>query len=116
MYHHESGLRQGDILLCHFLKKEELPNLEAEKIYLFVTPQRLLTRRLQGADKKGVELKADNPAFDTIYLPAEDLLECWEVKGVWSTHLSAPANLESRMLLLESRLETLENRLNTIQK
>lgn len=116
MYHHESGLREGDILLCQLLKKEELANLETEKIYLFVTPQRLVVRRLQQADKKGVDLKADNPAFDTIHLPAAEILEIWEVKGVWSTHLSAPAHLESRMLLLESRLESLESKLNMLQK
>jgi transcriptional regulator with XRE-family HTH domain len=116
MYHHESGLRQGDILLCHLLKKREIVSLEAENIYLFVTPQRLVTRRLQQADKKGVDLKADNPAFDTIHLPAAEILECWEVKGVWSTHLSPPAHLESRMLLLESRLESLESKLSMLQK
>jgi transcriptional regulator with XRE-family HTH domain len=116
MYHHESGLRQGDILLCQLLKKGGIASLEAEKIYLFVTPQHLLTRRLQQADKKGVDLKADNPAFDTIYLPAAEILECWEVKGVWSTHLSPPAHLESRMLLLESRLELLESKLSLLRK
>ena len=112
MYHHESGLRQGDILLCHLLKKEETEKLETEKVYLFVTRERLIARRLEQAGKKGVDLKADNPAFDSLHLAAEEILECWEVKGVWSTHLSPPAHLESRMLLLEARLETLENRLN----
>ena len=112
MYHYECGLRQGDILLCTRRKKEELPKLQVEKVFLFVTPKQLITRRLQQADKKGVTLKADNPAFDPLYLSAEEILECWEVKGVWSTHLSPPAHLENRMLLLESRLELLENKLN----
>ncbi len=116
MYQHESGLRQGDILLCQLLKKEELTSLESDKIYLFVTPQRLISRRLQQADHKGVALKADNPAFDTMHLPAEEILECWEVIGKWSTHLGAPAHLESRIFLLESRLESLESRLSTIKK
>lgn len=116
MYHHGSGLREGDILLCQLLKKEEMAKLETEKIYLFVTPQRLVVRRLQQADKKGVDLKADNPAFDPIHLSETEILEIWEVKGVWSTHLSAPANLESRMLLLESRLESLESKLTMLQK
>lgn len=112
MYHHTCGLRQGDVLLCTRRKKEELPQLQIEKVYLFVTPKQLITRRLQQVDKKGVILKADNPAFNPLYLPAEDILECWEVKGVWSTHLCPPAQLENRMLLLEKRLESLENKLN----
>ena len=116
MYHNESGLRQGDILLGKFVGKENLSKLKKEELYILVTPQRILSRRLAGMDQKNLELKADNPAFDSVSLPVEDILEIWEAKGVWTQQLAPPAFLENKMLQLENRLETLEEKLNGLLK
>lgn len=114
MYHNESGLRQGDVLMGRHLSTDKLSVMKPENLYTFVTRQRIFTRRLAAAGQKKVELKADNPAFETISLPAEEILEVWETTGIWTQQLAPPALLENKMLQLESRLETLEEKLNSL--
>ena len=116
MYHNESGLRQGDVLMGRLLATEKLSGMKPEKLFTFVTRERIFTRRLSAAGQKSVELKADNPAFEAISLPAGEILEVWETTGIWTQQLAPPALLENKMLQLESRLETLEEKLNKLAK
>ena len=116
MFHNECGIRQGDILLAKQQTKANIPNLKADALYVVVTRKRILSRRLVSADKTKVELKADNPAFEVVTMPIEEILEAWEVQGLWTRYLSPPAFLESKMLLLESRLESMEEKFNQILK
>ena len=116
MYHNESGLRQGDILLCTPESKEKLPSLKTGNVFVVVTPRRIVTRRLAAATKDSIELKADNPAFDNSTVGAEEILEIWEANGYWSEHLSPPLHMESRMFQLENRMQELEEKLLKISR
>jgi transcriptional regulator with XRE-family HTH domain len=115
MYYNDCGLRQGDVLLCNFINKNKLANLKPEKLYLLVTTRKFLVRRLIAANEHGLELKADNPAFENINLKAEEILEIWEAEGLWTRHLTAPAFLENKMLQLEGRLLNLEEKFNQLK-
>lgn len=116
MYHNESGLYQGDVLLCNFLHKDQLPKLKPDHLYLLVTAKKFITRRLLSASRQSIELKADNPAFENITLKPEEILEIWEVDGLWTRHLTPPAFLEGRVLQLEGRIESLEEKLEKLVK
>lgn len=116
MYHNECGLRQGDVLLCNFLSKDKLHRLKPDFLYLLVTAKKFITRRLLTVSKNSIELKADNPAFENITLKPDEILEIWEVDGLWTRHLTPPAFLESRVLQLEGRIESLEEKLKNLTK
>lgn len=114
MYHNDCGIRQDDVLLCNFQAKEKAARLKAGNVYVFVTPRRIISRRLAGVSNNSIELKADNPAFDNILLPREEILEIWEAVGYWSEHLAPPMQMENRMFQLESRMQELEEKLKKL--
>lgn len=116
MYYNECGLHQGDVLLGNFLPKDQLPKLKPGQLYLLVTAKKIITRRLLTVSKNSLELKADNPAFENITLKPDEILEIWEVDGLWTRHLTPPAFLENRVLQLEGRIESLEEKLERLVK
>ena len=105
MEYHQHGLHHGDVLIT---RKVEEANLKVGHIFIVVTKEGIMTRRLKGREAgKNVKLSTDDPNYDEISVPLKDIYEMWEVKGVFSTYLNPPTFLAERILLLEKRMEQL---------
>ena len=110
------GLKDGDILTAIPVPKDKANRMTPGCIYLLVTPKEILTRRLKKINEADLAFEADNPAVSTLSISAEELLEIWEVKGCWSTHLQQPSLLDHKMLLLEEQLRQLQERVEGLEK
>ncbi|WP_183405088.1 MULTISPECIES: XRE family transcriptional regulator [Hymenobacter] len=104
-------LRHQDVLLTCAVDKATL-RLKAGRVYALVLQNRLLVRRLQEHRPNNVlRLRADNPDYPVQDIPFVEVLEVWEVQGVFSTHLRPPALVEERVTRLERQVEELLARL-----
>ena len=109
---HRQGLRHQDIVLCSRIDKAK-PRLKTGNVYVFVTQSKILIRRLAERleDNQLLKLRADNPDYGSQDLELSQALEIWEVRGVFTTHLRAPALLDERVAELERKVEALAERL-----
>ena len=105
------GIVHGDILVCAQANLKEPGKLVKNHVYVFVTKEKIFTRRLASAGKS-LGLKADNQYFDPIDIDQKDILEAWEVKGIYSTNVQPPLLLEERVMELERKFEGLEKTLD----
>lgn len=108
---HRQGLRHQDIVLCSRVDKAK-PRLKSGSVYVFVTPGKVLIRRLVERldNDQLLKLRADNPDYGSQELELNQALEIWEVRGVFTTHLQAPALLDERVAELERKMEELLER------
>jgi transcriptional regulator with XRE-family HTH domain len=108
---HRQGLRHQDIVLCSRIDKAK-PRLKKGTVYVFVTQSKLLIRRLTAwlPDDQLLHLRADNPDYGSQELELLQVLEIWEVRGVYTTHLRTPALLDERVAELERKVEELLER------
>lgn len=108
---HRQGLRHQDIVLCCRVDKAR-PRLKTGNVYVFVTPGKVLIRRLTEwlETDQLLKLRADNPDYGSQELALSQALEMWEVRGVFTTHLRAPALLDERVAELERKVEELFER------
>ncbi len=107
MEYHQQGLHHGDILMCHQLARKQL---KAGQIVVVVTNQMLETHRVNEITKTHLKLGSDDPNYPELEIAHTDILECWEVKGVFSTYLNPPKVLEEKVMLMEKRLSELEKK------
>ncbi|MCC3159888.1 LexA family transcriptional regulator [Hymenobacter sp. 15J16-1T3B] len=115
MQHQQQGLRHQDVVLCRRIDRAA-PALRSGRIYAFVTPNRLLVRRLVERLPDGqLKLRADNPDYGAQEFDLGQALEIWEVKAVFTTHLRPPSALEERVSRLERQVEELLSRLDKEQ-
>jgi transcriptional regulator with XRE-family HTH domain len=106
------GLRHKDTVLCSRVPPTQ-PSVQAGRIYVFVTPGKILVRRVAGllADGQRLQLRADNADYSPQELELTQALEIWEVQGVFTTHLHTPARLDERVATLEQQVAELLARL-----
>ena len=91
----------GDIVIASFTERLDL--IQPKHLYVVVTHDRLLVKRLRGPVKKNepIELLSDNRYYDPFLLPQKDLKELWQVNALLTG--SIPANTNEtfdRMLVL----------------
>lgn len=94
-------IAQGDIVIASFTERLDL--IQPKHVYVVVTHDRLMVKRLRGPVKKNepIELMSDNRFYDPFFLPQKDLKELWQVNALLSA--SIPANTNEtfdRMLVL----------------
>jgi transcriptional regulator with XRE-family HTH domain len=115
MEYNNSGLHNGDILLCIPADKTIEKNLHSGKIYVVVTSKKIWVRRLQNK-QDGLEFVSDNPSYGKITVKNEDLLELWEAVAVYSTYLQPPTRIEERVSQLEKDYSDLLDKIKRIEK
>lgn len=91
----------GDLVIASFTERLDL--IQPKHIYVVVTHDRLMVKRLRGPVKKNepIELLSDNRFYDPFFLPQKDLKELWQVNALLTG--SIPANTNEtfdRMLVL----------------
>ncbi|MFC6999028.1 XRE family transcriptional regulator [Rufibacter roseus] len=107
MQYQQYGLRHGDILYCSATPLDA-SQLKLNEVYVIVTQTKLTARRLQGlTEENNLLLKADNPDYDHLTVPADEILEIWHVDGMYSTYLKSPSSVEERLTRLESLVRKL---------
>ena len=104
----QRGLRHKDLVLCTRVSKAQ-PTMQVGSIYVFVTQGKILVRRVAQklADGQRLHLKADNADYSSQEFELAQALEIWEVKGVFTTHLRPPAQLDERVAALEQQVAEL---------
>jgi transcriptional regulator with XRE-family HTH domain len=116
MQHRNQGIANGDILLGEFVEPADYANLIPGLVYIVVLQNRIVVRRLLEISGKGkLKLKADNPDYSLLEIPGKEILEIWEVRGLFSTKLKAPGQVEERLSLLEHTVQQLNQRLKNLE-
>lgn len=102
------GLRHKDTVLCNRVPPTQ-PSVQVGRIYVFVTPGKILVRRVAGLldDGQRLQLRADNADYSSQELALAQALEIWEVQGVFTTQLHTPARLDERVATLEQQVAEL---------
>ena len=107
MEYHQQGLHHGDILVA---KESSLDKVKERDIVTVITSNEIITRRVYGI-KPTMDLIADDPNYDYLSIPHEDILEIWKIKSVYSHYLNPPTLLEERVLRLEKEIDQLKHQL-----
>lgn len=115
MEYNNTGLHNGDILLCIPADKTSEDALVLDKIYVVITTEKIWVRRLHSR-KNGLEFISDNPGYGTISLQKEDLLELWEAVGVYSTYLKPPTRIEERVADLEKKYSEITEQIKKLER
>jgi transcriptional regulator with XRE-family HTH domain len=115
MEYNNTGLHNGDILLCIPADKTNEEGLHIDKIYVVVTAEKIWVRRLNNK-KNGLEFISDNPGYGKINILMQDLLELWEASAVYSTYLKPPTRIEERVAQLEKDYSEILDRINKMER
>lgn len=117
MQYREGGIFNSDVLLGELVEPAEYQNSKPGQVYVAVLQSSIVVRRLKETPANDqLKLKADNPDYPLLDLPLKEVLELWEVRGVFSTRLKAPAQVEERLNLLEQTVQQLNKRLTALEK
>ena len=102
------GLRHKDVVLCSRVPLAP-GSVQKGAIYVLVTPGKILVRRVAGvlADGQRLQLRADNADYSPQELDLAQILEMWQVQGIFTTHLRPPARLDERVATLEQQVAEL---------
>ena len=103
MLYDNRGLSNGDILIGVLVDHKKIKDSHRGVLYTIVTEDGILTRRLASVGKQW-EFHCDNSRYAPLTLSPSKILELWELKGVYSTNLQHPGDMEDRLARLEARL------------
>lgn len=81
------GIRNNDTVIAQKIKNLSPEMLQHNAVYVVITKQQIIIRRLH-VDNEKLKLIADNPDYSPIEIDYNDIVECWQVKGVYSEKLS----------------------------
>ncbi|GAA4302743.1 helix-turn-helix domain-containing protein [Nibribacter koreensis] len=108
MEYQQQGILEGDVLYAASVPLNA-HLLQPQAVYVVVTATQIVTRRYQGLSHHNeLFLKADNPAYEVALVPMGDVKELWQVQGVYSTRLTLPTPIETRLAKLEHQVQELQ--------
>ncbi|MBJ6118118.1 helix-turn-helix domain-containing protein [Pontibacter sp. BT310] len=117
MQYEQHGLHAGDILVCSIVDKSDAIQLQPGNIYVMVTQNQILVRRLSNISSgNNLLLKTDNPYYPPLEVALAEVLEIWEVIGVYSTSLNPPSIVEERLTQLEQTVRQLTSKITKLEK
>ncbi|GAA4431252.1 hypothetical protein GCM10023188_18600 [Pontibacter saemangeumensis] len=91
-------------------------NLVQGRVYVMVTRQDILIRRLLAVQEAHLLLVAEQPGIAANTVPIAQLQELWEVRGVYNTSLQQPLSLEERLSMLQQVVQNLNQRVEELAK
>ncbi|MGK7395192.1 MAG: helix-turn-helix domain-containing protein [Candidatus Cyclobacteriaceae bacterium M3_2C_046] len=111
----QAGLKVRDIVLTYLINVDDYHDLKQGEVLLLLVQDQILIRRLiKGGEQ--LELKADNTHYPLINVPRIDIKEMWKVVAVYSTHLSPPDPLPSKLVYLEQQIERLWEKVTQLEQ
>lgn len=116
MDYNHAGIHHGDILLCKRVPEVTSSQLVAGHIYVLITKDQVIIRRLKKLDANKMSMAPDDPHYDDMEISIDDnILEAWEVKGVYSTFLNPPKLVDEKVMLLERTVTELAERITRLE-
>ena len=110
MEYNHNGLHHGDILLCYLIERLTNKSIKKGRVFVVVTRENIIIRRVTAVGKQ-IEFSSDDPNYSSMYLDSNDILELWEVYGVYSTYLNPPSAVEARIMEIENDIREIKKRL-----
>lgn len=111
MEYYNTGIHHKDILMAKLIPDNKVSELNEGKVYAIVMTKRVVIKRLAAKSNSELELKPDNPSYKLFSIKMKDVLEIWEVVGVYTRQFRAPLTLEERLLKAEKAIEKLNKKL-----
>ena len=106
MVFQQQGLHHGDLLIGKLVPHTNLEKIIGQVLCL-VTNSGILTKRLDSVDSKHLQLKSDDTNYPTEGLLLENIIQIWQILGVFSQKINPPNYLEGRVLKLEQAIDKL---------
>lgn len=106
------GIHEGDILICTPLKLQAPQYIEEDLIYVVITKENLMIRRITGKGKY-LELKADNPdcSQQLLRIDIVDVVEIWKVYAAYSLQINEPFRLKSELSEIKQSIKDIHSTL-----
>jgi transcriptional regulator with XRE-family HTH domain len=108
MVFQQQGLHHGDVLISQLVRQIDIQKVLGQVVSL-VTPSGIFTKRLDSVNQKHLQLKSDDPSYPLQEVLIENILQIWQVIGVFSEKTNPPTYLEDRMLKLEQAIDKLSS-------
>ena len=106
MVFQQQGLHNGDLLIGKLVPQTDLKGMIGQVLCL-VTNSGISTKRLDSVNPRRLQLKSDDPNYPIEDLLSENIIQIWQVLGVFSEKTNPPNYLESRILKLEQAIDKL---------
>ncbi|MEO1050328.1 MAG: helix-turn-helix domain-containing protein [Bacteroidota bacterium] len=114
MEYYQNGLHHGDFLLCSKSDLTKVNKIREGGVYVIISDERIIARRVKSVDKKTLILSSDDPNYSLLEIPLKSILELWEVKGAYSTYLNPPKTIDEKVLVLEKQLRELSEKVSQL--
>ncbi len=113
MSRNNGGLYPKDVIIGEKVLRNDFSKIQSSGMYLTVTNEKILVRRLFPADKKFI-LKADHQSIEDIEIKYSEIKELWEVKYVFYHRLPENRNseIDKKLSFLEEEFQKLRSSLN----
>ena len=108
MVFQQQGLHHGDVLISQLIRQTDIQKVLGQVVSL-VTASGIFTKRLDSVNQKHLQLKSDDPSYPLQAVLIENIIQIWQVIGVFSEKTNAPTYLEDRMLKLEQAIDKLSS-------
>ncbi len=102
------GLHYGDLMFCKPITNDAIAAVDENKLITIITSNYIKTRRITYSESNSIVLKADNPIYEDFRGLPENILQLWEVVGIFTANLKPPSLIEKRLLLIEDELKKLK--------
>ena len=109
-------LQPENIVITTSIDITQLENLKQGRVYVLVTRQDILIRRLLAVQEGQLLLMAEQPGTAANTVPTVQLQELWEVWGVYNTSLKQSLSLEERLSMLQLVVQNLNHRVEELAK
>ena len=106
MVFQQQGLHNGDLLIGKLVHQTDLKGMIGQVLCL-VTKSGISTKRLDSVNPRHLQLKSDDPNYPIEDLLSENIIQIWQVLGVFSEKINPPNYLEGRILKLEQAIDKL---------
>ncbi len=111
MHKNEFGLFHGDLLFTEKTNCLDMDKSQIDKFFVVVTKKRLFVRRLDAITPK-LTFTSKNGKENRILLSADEIVELWQLVGVYTTHFKTSETMETRISELEKNINKIQNLLN----
>lgn len=93
----EPLLFSGDKIVCEFIEPDHWINMKSGHVYVIVTTDSILVKRIKNNIKKEalLELQSDNNFYEMTSMEVAELKEVWQVTYKISTFLHSPTNVRN---------------------
>ena len=96
------GVHHGDNLFCQEQKKlKSTP----EQLWALITEQDLIVGRIASKSSSNLKVTFDNPLYESLEIPVDQIQATYHVVGVYSNNLSRPHSMEDRLRAIEEKLK-----------